>query len=127
MDSDSGSNTDGSRGNDATSSKTKTPVQSKGKPTKHAGSFKYKSRFQKEWTAEWPFVHAAPGKDCYFTCTVCKKEVSCAHQGKKDVTRHIDSATHVKLASSIKKQPKLNFVQAKDEKVISAEVKMVHL
>lgn len=95
--------------------------------TKYTGSFKYKTRFQPEWTKEWPFIRSAPGKESFFTCTVCKKEVSCAHQGKKDVQRHNESATHIKFASALNKQPKLNFFQSQDDKVIKSEVKFTHL
>lgn len=35
--------------------------------TKYLGSFKYKSRYKKEWTVEWPFIRLAPGKESFFT------------------------------------------------------------
>lgn len=53
--------------------------------------------------------------------------MSCAHQGKKDVQRHNKSATHIKFASALNKQPKLNFFQSQDDKVIKSEVKFTHL
>ena len=72
--------------------------QTKGKGrSKYASSFTYKTRFRKEWTTEWPFIRPAPEKENFFTCTVCRKEVSCGHQGKGDVICHISSTTHVKL------------------------------
>lgn len=33
--------------------------------TKYTGSFKYKTRFQPEWTKEWSFIRSAPGKVFY--------------------------------------------------------------
>lgn len=104
-----------------------TESKAKGKATKYTGSFKYKIRYQNEWTIEWPFIRSAPGKDSFFTCTVCRKEVSCAHQGKKDVERHIQSSTHGKLAAALKQQPKLIFFQSQDDTVIKTEVKFTHL
>ena len=35
-------------------------------------------------------------KHGFFLCTVCRKEVSCAHQGRRDVTRHVQGSCHVK-------------------------------
>ena len=55
-------------------------------------------------------------------CTVCKKQVSCAHQGERDVLRHIDSVSHKRNAQVLKNIQPLNFgedpsVQLLKEKV----------
>lgn len=96
---------------------------------KHRGSATYNARFQSKWSDEWPCIRKAVGKDTAFFCTLCKKEVSCSHQGKLDVIRHVTGTTHEKFASEIKKQSKLTFpaVDPKiSERTLIAELDFVH-
>ncbi|XP_022704978.1 uncharacterized protein LOC111269562 isoform X2 [Varroa jacobsoni] len=55
----------------------------------------YRSTFKPEWTLKWPYiVRSASGDPHVFFCEICKKTVSCAHQGLRDVTRHLESSGH---------------------------------
>ena len=51
-----------------------------------------------------------------FYCTVCWKKVSCAHQGVKDVVRHIASTHHLASLKSIKNTPVLDSFPCVNEK-----------
>lgn len=90
--------------------------------SKISNSKKYSSRYQIEWRKQWPFIQPATGSETNFFCTVCNRQVSCAHQGIKDVERHIKSSMHESAALQLRKQPKLNFVSSTDDKVIRSEV-----
>jgi D-aminopeptidase len=37
------------------------------------GAFKYKTKFQKSWTQNWPFVSSVPSDKHKFRCNVCAK------------------------------------------------------
>lgn len=39
-----------------------------------------------------------------FRCLACAKDVSCGHQGKRDVERHISVAGHKKAVKALQKQ-----------------------
>ena len=79
------------------------------KKAKFAGSFKYKCCFSREWKKVWPFVSAVPESARMFRCNVCLKNLSCAHQGAKDVKEHVATKMHQRLAKAAEKQPKLVF------------------
>lgn len=68
---------------------------------KWSGATIYKSQYQTTWQRKWPFL--LPVKDnpnsCH--CSICKKHISCAHQGERDVLRHIETASHQKNARAI--------------------------
>ena len=79
------------------------------KRTKFMGACKYRSSFSREWTKTWPFVSSVPGNPHMFTCNVCRKTLSCAHQGIADVKDHVATQSHKKLAKVLANQPKLSF------------------
>jgi len=41
------------------------------------------------------FISPAANDPCAFRCKVCVKDVSCAHQGKRDLTRHVGGKGHI--------------------------------
>ena len=49
-----------------------------------------------------------------FHCSVCNKNISCAHQGEHDVIRHVNSAQHKKAAKALKNMQKLSFLPRSD-------------
>ena len=62
-------------------------VHAAGPPKKKKKS--YKRKFKKDWVKKWPFISAV-SQDVYsFRCNMCATNFSCAHQGERDVTRHI--------------------------------------
>lgn len=64
----------------------------------HQQQHGYRSTFKPEWTLKWPYiVRSASGDPHVFFCEICKKTVSCAHQGLRDVTRHLESSGHHKM------------------------------
>ena len=76
---------------------------------KYSGAHTYKSKFQVAWQKKWPCIVAVKDNPHMFHCTVCFKAVSCAHQGERDVTRHIDSAQHKKNCRAVQHVSPLSF------------------
>jgi len=54
----------------------------------------HKSHFKKEWKNKWPFISCVSGLPHHLRCNVCSKELSCNHQGIKDVKDHIATQGH---------------------------------
>ena len=77
-------------------------------------AFQYKSRFKNEWKKQWPFISSVSGSPYCFRCNVCNKELSCSHQGVKDIKDHIATQKHQQLAKSLPTQQRLNFMSAAD-------------
>ena len=76
------------------------------KKAKSAGSFKYKCSFSQEWKKVWPFVSAIPGS-AHVSLQHMLEELSCAHQGARDVKEHVAFKTHQRMAKATEKEPKL--------------------
>uniref|UniRef100_H3ARC8 HAT C-terminal dimerisation domain-containing protein n=1 Tax=Latimeria chalumnae TaxID=7897 RepID=H3ARC8_LATCH len=63
-------------------------------------------------------------------CTLCRWELSCCHQGEKDVTHHLESAAHQANSRVISQQQRIAFVSVLDpltDQVTRAEVKVTAL
>lgn len=95
-----------------------------------AGAATYRSTFQKYWNKEWPFIKKGTTIN-HFWCTICRVERSCAHQGRRDVERHVDSEGHSKKTEELRMNQKVsNFfppsssLSTLESKVRHAEVKM---
>ena len=75
-----------------------------------AGSAKYKSKFQPEWTKEWPCI--SKGTTPYhFWCNICRKESVCSHQGRLDITRHLMTESHRNKVKTVERtQPISKFM-----------------
>ena len=72
--------------------KAESPVKEiTGKKKKGAGT--YDCTFKKDWTKEWSFITAANDPHS-FHCVICARDVSCKHQGRADVVRHIKKDSH---------------------------------
>ena len=93
----------GDREADDTDSDGREPSSKRSKTTKFSGAFQYKTKFNKIWQNEWPFVSPVPGNQHSFMCTICSKTLSCGHQGAADIRDHISTQSHQKLAKSIDK------------------------
>lgn len=92
---------------------------------RYTGSAKYKVAFKSEWKALHPIQEVK--SDIYkFHCLPCGKNLSCHHQGLKDVEDHCKKETHLKNYSSWKKQAQLSFCKSPESnfenKVLNAEV-----
>lgn len=67
-----------------------------------SGAATYGSKFKKDWAAEFPCVQEGREDPMYsFYCLVCKKDVSCRHQGIADVRRHVGSRSHTSMVTSV--------------------------
>ena len=65
-----------------------------GKSTKaKADAAKYHCKLKPEWTTVWPFIKKGTTPSTFW-CDICRSQVSCSHQGKADVARHIASTSH---------------------------------
>ena len=73
-----------------------------GSSKKYSGASKKKSKFQASWQKRWPCVTPVNNNPHSFHCTLCKKVVSCGHQGERDVTRYIASVQHKRNAEAVK-------------------------
>ena len=82
-----------------------------GKKTKGAG--KYDCTFKKDWTKEWSFITAANDPHS-FHCVICTRDVSCKHQGRADVERHINKDIHQNNTKRLEGQNKLPFRSKQD-------------
>lgn len=76
---------------------------------KYSGAFKYKTKFNREWTKNWSFIVSVPDDLFCAKCNICAKKFSVAHQGIADVRSHIQSKAHSKLARAVATQPRLAF------------------
>ena len=54
-------------------------------------TYAYKSKSQAAWQKKWPCIAPVKDNPRMFQCTICFKASSCAHQGERDVTHHIES------------------------------------
>ena len=92
---------------------------------KFSGASVYKSKFKMSWQKKWSCIKPAKNNPNAFYCDVCCKNVSCSHQGGRDVTRHIASAQHQRNAKSIKNTTSLfNFAAQNSKKKDKVHVYM---
>ena len=68
------------------------------KKVKFTGAFKYKTSFSLEWKKTWSFLLSLLGNPHMFHCTICSKNLSCAHQGATDVKDHIATKMHLRTS-----------------------------
>ncbi|KAJ4926803.1 hypothetical protein JOQ06_014549 [Pogonophryne albipinna] len=57
------------------------------------GAATYRCSFKKEWSTRWPFITMGTTSSFYW-CSVCRQENSCAHQGVRDISRHVEGKGH---------------------------------
>ncbi|XP_034064676.1 uncharacterized protein LOC117541575 [Gymnodraco acuticeps] len=57
------------------------------------GAATYRCSFKKEWSTRWPFITMGTTSSFYW-CSVCRQESSCAHQGGRDISRHVEGKGH---------------------------------
>ena len=82
-----------------------------GKKKKGAG--KYDCTFKKDWTKEWSFIKGANNSHS-FHCVICARDVSCKHQGRADVERHIKKDIHQNNTKRLEGQNKPLFRSKQD-------------
>lgn len=83
---------------------TNAPLQKKLKAS--TGAATYKTKFNPSWQAEFPFVSRSDSIYS-FHCNVCRKDVSCSHQGVNDLKRHEKSLAHQNCISATKSNSRL--------------------
>src|SRR4029434_8537970 len=71
------------------------------------GAATYKTSFNSEWISKWPFITVG-STSSYYWCSICRQENSCAHQGVRDVTRHIDSKGYQAKQQALKSTSTIN-------------------
>ena len=79
------------------------------KTSRKVGAAAYRTKFNHEWTKQHPFVREVKGDPYKFLCDVCGRQISCDHQGKRDVERHIGKAMHQANAKSLRAQSTISF------------------
>ena len=68
-----------------------------------AGAATYGTKFKETWMNEFPFVTEGHQDPMYnFHCKICKKDISCRHQGIADVRRHERSKSHIDNVAAVK-------------------------
>ena len=98
-----------------------------------SGAATYQTSFKESWSKEWPFIRKATTA-YYFWCDICRVERPCGHQGRRDVERHVASASHrVKVEAVRSSQriqqyfhtaPSIDSMTPLEVKVRRAEVKV---
>ena len=63
----------------------------------------YKVTFKNEWKETYPIKEAKNNK-FKLHCILCDKDLSCSHQGLKDVKDHFSKPSYLEVHSSLKKQ-----------------------
>ena len=105
-----------------------------GKSTRaKADAAKYHCQFKPEWTTVWPFIKKGTTPSTFW-CDICRSQVSCSHQGKADVARHVASTSHERAAKAVQSSGTLDCfavhvtcssgMGAVESKTRRAEVKM---
>ena len=74
----------------------------------HSGSKTYPSVFKPEWSQIYPCINKGTTKK-HFWCDVCRMEMKCSHQGKSDVSRHVESVKHKLKTWEIDQSQLFNF------------------
>ena len=59
------------------------------------------STFQKEWSKTWLCIQPVKLHSAKVSCTVCRSTFAIAHQGRRDVERHIEGSEHKHLAGIV--------------------------
>jgi len=81
---------------------------------KAGGAAMYKTKFNKDWMKKWPFICEVPNNVFKFRCTMCSRDVSCAHVEKNDVERHISKAMHKANVKALHSQRTFDFLPTSD-------------
>ena len=84
----------------------------------------YKTKFQSSWKGKYPFLNSVAHDASSFHCTICNKDISCAHQGERDVIRHTSSDQYTKAAKAIKNMQKLSFLPKSDAVLLKDKVSL---
>jgi len=71
------------------------------KKAKQSGAGLYKTKFNKGWTKEYPFIQASSNSIYKFYCTMCSRDVNCGHMGRADIERQIGKVMHKKNVKSL--------------------------
>lgn len=104
---------------DSESGESVEPSSKKVKITKTKGAARYRTKFNREWTRTYPFIKEVRGDVYSFLCTICRRQVGCSHQGRRDVERHIEKTMHKENVKATKSQSRFQPVQSTlTEKVI---------
>ena len=91
------------------------------------GAAVYKTKFNHSWKSLYPFINEVKGDPYKFFCSVCSRNVSCDHQGKRDVERHVSKTLHQSNAKSLKSQSLITFPRTESESSSSTAEKVTIL
>ena len=99
------------------------------KTRKLDGAAKYRTKYNPDWKKKWPCIQKASCDTYKFHCSVCQCNVSCQHQGEKDVRRHIEGNKHCNNVKGLEKQQQISrffrpTAHSIHDKVTRAEVKV---
>jgi hypothetical protein len=75
---------------------------SKPPPSKKPVSAARRQCFLKDYTNSWPCLIESSKGESFVHCSTCKMDFSCAHGGRHDCLRHVESQNHKKLSKSVK-------------------------
>ena len=83
------------------------------------------STFQRDWSNLWPCIQPVRGHPDKVQCTVCNTTFGIAHQGRRDVVRHMEGSEHKRLAQVVNSCQSLTSFftdRSSQDKVTNAEV-----
>lgn len=55
---------------------------------------KYLQNYKDSYKEIWPFFNKSQKGDQYVRCSICEMDFTCAHGGKNDCRRHVQSKSH---------------------------------
>lgn len=79
------------------------------KRSRLAGAATYETKYNNSWSSVFPFIAEGQQDPVHsFFCKVCKKDISCSHQGITDVRRHEKSKVHVNNLCAVSRNSRLS-------------------
>jgi hypothetical protein len=70
-------------------------------------------RYRDAYREKWPCLMRSTKGEEYVHCNFCNLDFSCAHGGRNDCRRHVDSARHKQSQEAQKSQPVLSAFMSK--------------
>ena len=93
-------------------------------PVKKKRKIEHKQKFLNEYKQLFPCFSNSKRGDSFAWCSICAVDISVAHGGKGDLSKHVKSNKHLELAkiSQTHRQLTNTFTPMNDLSVIKAEV-----
>uniref|UniRef100_A0A6P7GV51 Uncharacterized protein LOC114347101 n=1 Tax=Diabrotica virgifera virgifera TaxID=50390 RepID=A0A6P7GV51_DIAVI len=85
-------------------------------------SVNYKQIYKKDWEKEWKWLQPSKKGPTFAWCKFCTCDIRIA-RGKGEIKKHVTSAKHIKLQSTVTSQPSVMSMLTKQTKNVDVKVK----